>query len=364
MSATPLAMQSFQNKHTFNSAAGSSSPFGAPAGNTVGNMQKPQSTGSPYLPGYLLGNSPQVGNQTRSMSSSGYSGSSMQTKWNSRSPPHQAMPYSSPLDHRHQRTSPQRASPLSNIHSSLKDKPGAPPTESLFSPTKAYENNMETESPVKPNIFQSPASKMMGLSASYNSPVKSSQHRNIFSPCEDLIPQSPAQVDPFYTQGERISSSDTLDDTAVTVFGFPTAASTYILQQFTQYGHIEKHEIHNTGNWLHIKYKTKIQAKKALSRNGKVFSRTIMVGVLPCIKKEIAEMESNVNATLSNNNTAAQTPDKRPPSLRSLSTTVSNNSGGTPIRNLSVGTVLTNDRGTPQKQNSVVTKALDYVFGW
>lgn len=89
-----------------------------------------------------------------------------------------------------------------------------------------------------------------------------------------------------------------------------------------------------------------------------------MVGVLPCIKKEIAEMESNVNATLSNNTTAVQTPDKRPPSLRSLSTTASNNSGGIPIRNLSVGTVLTNDRGTPQKQNSVVTKALDYVFGW
>ena len=41
------------------------------------------------------------------------------------------------------------------------------------------------------------------------------------------------------------------------------------------------------GNWLHIHYQSKLQAKKALSKNGKVFGGSIMIGVMPCIDKVI-----------------------------------------------------------------------------
>ena len=37
------------------------------------------------------------------------------------------------------------------------------------------------------------------------------------------------------------------------------------------------------GNWMHVHYESRIQAKKALSKTGRVFGRGIMVGVLPCI---------------------------------------------------------------------------------
>ena len=44
-------------------------------------------------------------------------------------------------------------------------------------------------------------------------------------------------------------------------------------------------EVAADGNWIHIHYQSKLQAKKVLSKNGKVFGGSIMVGVAPCIDK-------------------------------------------------------------------------------
>jgi len=178
---------------------------------------------------------------------------------------------------------------------------------------------------------------------------------SMFSPRAETIPQSPAQLDPFYSQGDAISSDNVVDDTAVTVFGFPPAAASFILQQFSQYGTVDKHEIHNNGNWLHIKYQTKIQAKKALSKNGKIFARSIMIGVLPCIKQEICAMEADLNS--SGMGSCVGTPqidNKKVSAMRSLSSTAS----------LKTSDTLCEEKRTPSKNNSVVGKALDYVFGW
>ncbi|KAI0212050.1 Nucleoporin NUP35 [Lamellibrachia satsuma] len=98
-------------------------------------------------------------------------------------------------------------------------------------------------------------------------------------------PPSPAQIDPFYTQGEAIKPDDELDETWVTVFGFPLAATSFVLQQFAQYGSILKHVVATDGNWMHIHFQSKIQARKALSKNGKVFGTGVMVGVHQCIDK-------------------------------------------------------------------------------
>ncbi|XP_010788784.1 nucleoporin NUP53-like, partial [Notothenia coriiceps] len=96
---------------------------------------------------------------------------------------------------------------------------------------------------------------------------------------------SPAQVDPFYSQGESLSSDDQLDQTWITVFGFPPASASYILLQFAQYGNILKHTMASPGNWMHLQYQSSLQARKALSKDGKVFGDAIMVGVKPCIDK-------------------------------------------------------------------------------
>lgn len=39
------------------------------------------------------------------------------------------------------------------------------------------------------------------------------------------------------------------------------------------------------GNWMHLQYQSRLQARKALSKDGKVFGDAIMVGVKPCIEK-------------------------------------------------------------------------------
>ena len=130
-----------------------------------------------------------------------------------------------------------------------------------------------------------------------------------------------------------------------------------------QYKTSEKNEIHNSDNWLYIKYLTKIQAKKALSKNGKIFSRTIMVGVLPCIKKDIASINVH-DTTMSITNELPGTPgqpNKKHPSLRVLSANTP--TGNSPMRNLASG-ILSNEKGTRQKKDSIMTKALNYVFDW
>lgn len=180
---------------------------------------------------------------------------------------------------------------------------------------------------------------------------------SVFSPRAETLPQSPAQLDPFFSQGESICSENVMDDTAVTVFGFPPAAASFILQQFSQYGTVEKHEIHNNGNWLHVKYQTKIQAKKALSKNGKIFARSIMIGVLPCIKQEISAMEADLNSSgVVGSSVGTPQVDKKVSTMRSLSSTAGS------VK--STSDAICEEKRTPSKKDSVVGKALDYVFGW
>ncbi|THD21806.1 Nuclear pore complex protein Nup53 [Fasciola hepatica] len=73
----------------------------------------------------------------------------------------------------------------------------------------------------------------------------------------------------------------------VTVFGYPASRASYILTQFSQFGTIEKHVITNDGNWMHIKYQNKLQARCALNRNGRVFGDNIMVGVTLCSDDDV-----------------------------------------------------------------------------
>ncbi len=44
-------------------------------------------------------------------------------------------------------------------------------------------------------------------------------------------------------------------------------------------------KVASNGNWLHLHYSSKLQAKKALGKNGKVVAGNIMIGVTPCIDR-------------------------------------------------------------------------------
>jgi nuclear pore complex protein Nup53 len=58
-----------------------------------------------------------------------------------------------------------------------------------------------------------------------------------------MSPPSPNQIDPFYTYGDSIKIDDKLDDTWITLFGFPQSATSYVLQEFSIYGQIIRHVV-------------------------------------------------------------------------------------------------------------------------
>jgi len=71
----------------------------------------------------------------------------------------------------------------------------------------------------------------------------------------------------------------------VTVFGFPPSQIPYILLHFQNYGDIVRHVVPpGQCNWINIQYQTQLQAKKALSKNGKIIgdNLNLMVGVVEC----------------------------------------------------------------------------------
>nr|CAG4708401.1 unnamed protein product [Naegleria fowleri] len=179
-----------------------------------------------------------------------------------------------------------------------------PPTESIVDglPNRIPSNLAPTtssfifgQSPMKPfsreevDRFQTPPSgKSQDLRTKkpYTSTPLTLDKRSIFT--------SPLQTDPFYQVTDVALASrinDIVKDTTwVTVFGFPPDKTSYILKQFSNYGTIINHKITN-GNFIHIQYKTRIQADKALSKNGKIFDGVLMIGVVECLDTEILQLQ-------------------------------------------------------------------------
>ncbi|KAM6955844.1 nucleoporin NUP35 isoform 1-T1 [Lycodopsis pacificus] len=218
-----------------------------------------------------------------------------------------------------------------------KDKSGAPPVRSIHDDLVNVTTPLNTLRQSFP-VMQSP------LSA-----------RGASTPGVHQLCLSPAQVDPFYSQGESLSSEDQLDQTWVTVFGFPPASASYILLQFAQYGNIIKHTMASPGNWMHLQYQSRLQARKALSKDGKVFGDAIMVGVKPCIDKSVMDSSVAVSSPLSTSFSTSVLPSTPRSAIRPLSAS---------YRSSCSDYQVVADRQTPRKDDSFVSKAMEYMFGW
>lgn len=237
------------------------------------------------------------------------------------------------------------------------EKHGGPPIQGLF-------DQNQVSSPLSSSFSMTPAKPVARLSTTFGPGTPGASTRDSSAANLSSSIMSPAQLDPFYTQGEALKADEELDETWVTVFGFPSSAVSYILQQFSQYGNILEHKISGCSNWVHIHYQSKIQAKKALGKNGKIFSGNMMIGVQPCIDKYV--MNESMKENLSMMSPLQFTPTHE----GSFSDKSASNklSGIRPLTNAyrtaaSSHEVAPSSR-TPQKKNSVVTKAMEYVFGW
>ncbi|XP_075714379.1 nucleoporin NUP35-like isoform X2 [Rhinoderma darwinii] len=233
-----------------------------------------------------------------------------------------------------------------------KEKSGAPPVGSIYDDFLLPSFNTTPLSSRKLTTFTA------GIPLTPPNPYTPS---STFSPSTIVQSRratlSPAQLDPFYTQGDSLTCDDQLNDTWVTVYGFPPASASYVLLQFAQYGNIRKHVMSNTGNWIHLLYQSKLQARKALSKDGKIFGDCIMIGVKPCIDKSLMEgSEKASNFSVYSVVT---------PPVKSIS---SPHSGMRPLAAAYRATTSPYkafmDRQTPKKDDTLMSKALEYLFGW
>ncbi|CAG5133465.1 unnamed protein product [Candidula unifasciata] len=313
----------------------------------VSSVPQAQSHSSPFLPGYLLGDH----------HSQHYSVSSPRL-WSS-------VGSHSPGQKAGGQTGSVALSGSGSMRRELvKHKLGAPPVKSLYSsPTDASHTQLgspeQSRTKPSPTLRQisasTPAPPTTGL---FHTPGGSQgEARMNIMQQKQTLPISPAQTDPFFTQ-ENLKSTDVLDETWVTVFGFPPGATSFILQQFSQYGTILKYVIPSECNWMHIHYLSKLQAKKAISKDGKIFGGCLKIGVTQCIEKRVMEDKENVFTSPALNNSV------RSPSDLNQSTL-------TPIRPLTAAYAASRgefevlkDKPTPKRDAGLVSKLKEYMFGY
>ncbi|XP_076031751.1 nucleoporin 35 [Oratosquilla oratoria] len=310
------------------------SPVGSPG--VVGLGQTTNNSGSTFLPSYLMGD---VGSQATAGRVGGTSPNKTARQFSSSttvSTPGSPQPVKDPF--------------FSNRLGA--DKPGGPPTQALF----ACRGPQTPGSPL-PRLGAMSVERLLGppggtssTPVAYGSPYaqQTSLHASpalgIMSPARDL---SSAIICPDTLQGD--TGIEALEDTWVTVFGFPAPAAAYILTQFTQLGTILSHKNPGCGNWMHLRYQTKLQAKKALSKNGKIFGGNIMVGVVPCTDKTVTEEKENVPVGLATPTTPTVKPNMRP--LTQAYQTAHAELEVAPKPN------------TPKKNEGFVSKAMQHILG-
>ncbi|KAH8238398.1 hypothetical protein KR032_005648 [Drosophila birchii] len=138
----------------------------------------------------------------------------------------------------------------------------------------------------------------------------------------------------------------------VTIFGFRPGAASLVLQHFTLCGIIVD-VVHppKNGNWIHVRFSSRIESDKALNYNHKVIAGNVMLGVTRCTDRSIIDKENNI--TLANQDTASPAPTS--PAIRPFAQQsyklAQNDSAVSPVKDV------------PQKSSGLVDKALDLIFG-
>lgn len=314
------------------------SPVGSPVA-AASHATPPSTSTSSFLPSYLMGDVASPASSGRLGGGGGASPNKTTRQFSSTSMPSPGSPQPSK-----DAFFPAKLGP---------DKPGGPPIQGL---TGVRGPPALTQSPI-PTRLGSPFvdQRLLGLpgggfstptSPLVSTPTYNSQN---FTPSRDATS--------FLAQDSlQMTGGDTLEDTWVTVFGFPPAAASYILTQFTQLGTITEHHNPGSGNWMHLKYMTKLQARKALSKNGKVFSGNIMIGVVPCTDKMVIGDKENVSTNLSSIMSPANTSFSSTPksSIRPLTQA---------YQTVHAEHEVLPKVNTPKKNDSFVSRAMQHILG-
>lgn len=278
--------------------------------------QAPPANQSGFLPSYLMGdpvlsnpNTPS-GNHRQMVSPSKLS-RSLSTQPNPSSAPQTPLPA-------HSLRGPQLLKENSSLPRSSRDKPGGPPTNSLlFTPNRsaATPSNLQTS-------ILSPA------------PVSNTPQEVVSSP-------EPTPL-----------------DTWITVWGFPPSSVSFVLSELSTCGTVLQHVMTPNSNWMHVRMQTRLQANKAIAKNGCVLGGSIMVGISTCKDPSVVE---NLNASTLDNSVLST-------SVANLSTGLSTPRTIRPLtqayKEAQAETKVVPGTNTPSKNSGIVSKAMGCMFGW
>lgn len=79
----------------------------------------------------------------------------------------------------------------------------------------------------------------------------------------------------------------------ITVFGFPQTETSSIFLHFSQCGTImDKVFPTNGGNWVHIKFASRLECDKAINYNERIIGNCLMIGVIYCKDPTIIDKEN------------------------------------------------------------------------
>lgn len=153
-------------------------------------------------------------------------------------------------------------------------------------------------------------------------------------------------VSPLSQSHLNLSQAQSGNDYWITVFGFPQSSSSMILSHFSQCGAIiDKVFATQNGNWVHIRFTSRLECEKALNYNGKIIGQNLMIGVQYCIDSAIVGKEN--------------TKERKEYSLsrvRSLTHIA--------YKNAQHPTDVVPSPTAPKRSSGIVNKAMDLFFGW
>lgn len=248
-----------------------------------------------------------------------------------------------------------RAQPVRNLFSNQSPAP----TGSLFGPQKG---NTGVSGPPTQSLFdslreernaipQSPAQTFEGLlqqstrSQALNQSVNDSFALNASGVNISRLQSPGSGYDVLDTSRSVMSPQGRHCDFWITVFGFPSSALSLILNHFSQCGTIvDKVFPPQSGNWVHLKFTSRLECDRAINFNEKILAGSLMIGVTRC--KDPTLMSKESQSILENGHTR----------VRPLAHIAYKNAQS-PID-------IAPSPTTPKRSTGIVNKAMDYFFGW
>ncbi|XP_055680772.1 nucleoporin Nup35 isoform X1 [Lutzomyia longipalpis] len=308
--------------------------LGSPAGSPVGGGMTP---GSGFLPAFLIGeqNTPQT---PRNATISPGKGRSLAFGATSPTIP------TSPEFGRPQPTrnlfSNQSPAPTSSLFGPQKSNTGVsgPPTQSLFDSLRE-ERNAIPQSPTP--TFEGLLQQSMKAQAA-NQSINESFNLNA-SQMSRL--QSPGVSLDCLDTSRSIMSPSRQCDFWITVFGFPPSALSMILTHFSQCGSIvDKVLPPQSGNWVHLKFTSRLECDRAINFNEKILAGTLMIGVTRCKDPTLVSRENQV---------IYENGHSRVRPLTQIA-----------LKNAQSPIDVAPSPTTPKRSTGIVNKAMDFFFGW